>query len=273
MHEVDQAREVVFREHDLELHVLLALVAARHLVQGAAAIDGVDHKVYDLPVVVGDDIHAYARVDACHEVVYHQAVDPRAHQAHDDQAHVVDQEGRAAYSPAPYRDRRAQAHVAILVDDLGQDVEPARRGVDAEQYRLRHAQHQHKAQQVEPRVGDHLPRALYRDSKERLLDGAHCPQKVDHGAQNEGRVHRLGPKLVADEHKCKQQQDGVDDKYHGAHRQEGHKLGNHERQAGDRAHDEVTGNEKEIYRARGNKHARGHDDQVEPELLGGNLRS
>ena len=130
--EVHQVGEFVLGQQGLDLDPFLALVAARHFVEAAPAHDLVDDVVPDHLMVVRDDADAFAPAQARHEVVHDQAVDPGADQADDDQPEGIDGERRAADDDAGDGHGQADVEMEVLVDDLRQDVQSSRGGVDAE---------------------------------------------------------------------------------------------------------------------------------------------
>ena len=217
-------------------------------------------------MLVGDDADTLAPAQARHEIVHDDAVDPRADQADDHQAERVHEEGRAADDHARDRHRQPDVEMQVLVDDLGEDVQAARRGVDAEHDGLGHAQDEHEADQVEPEVAHHGGGT---GSEERRIGADLLPQ-VHHRAEDQRRVAGLEPELLADQEIGHDQQDGVDDEHDRGHLdgeagllEEG---ADDDRQTRDAADDDLARDEEVVHGRCGDKHADGHDQKLLPEL-------
>ena len=206
------------------------MVAARYIVQGAAALQLFDDVFAKALMLRGDDAHAFAAVQTGGEIVQRKAVDPGANEADDHHPERVHRKGRAADEGAGYRYGGADVEVQILVDDLGQDVQAAGGGVDVEEDGLRDAEDEDKAQQIEPDV-----------SHKRRLAGLHKAAhrqdlfpNLDERTQDECRVHGLGTELLANQEPRHNEQGGVDDGDHQGHlhryARQAEEAGNHHRQ-------------------------------------------
>ena len=178
-----------------------------------------------------DDVLAYALVVFRHyvealvvvqrgcEVVDHQAVDPGADEADDDHTEGVDGESGAADDGTGNAHRGSDVEVQVLVHYFGQDIQTARRGVDAEHQCLGGAEQQHEAAEVEPRVTHDGCRAgdgvgVGKDvlaSGVLGVPGQYLGPEVGQGAEDEGRVDGLGAELFVDEQERQYQQHNVDD--------------------------------------------------------------
>ena len=77
-------------------------------------------------MVVADDADPLALVECVGEVVDGDAVDPGADQADNHHPERIDGEGRAADQGTGDRNGGADVEMKVFVDDLGEDVQPAR---------------------------------------------------------------------------------------------------------------------------------------------------
>ena len=217
-------------------------------------------------MLVGDDADALAPAQARHEVVHDEAVHPRADQADDHEAEGVDGEGRAADDHPGDRHRQADVEVQVLVDDLREDVQSARRGVDAEHQGLGHAQDEHEADQVEPQVPHHGGGA---GLEEPLVRADFLPE-VHQRAQDQGGVAGLGAELLADQEIRQDQQDGIDDEHDRGHLDGDAGLleqgADDDGQTGYAAHDDLARYEEIVDGRGGDEHTDGHIQQLLPEL-------
>ena len=99
-----------------------------------------------------NDADAFAVIHAGGEVIDDQAVDPRADKADDYHTEVVDSKCRAADDSATDTNRHTDIKMQILVDNLSQYIQSARRGVHAELKGLTSTQQEYEAHQVKPHV-------------------------------------------------------------------------------------------------------------------------
>ena len=94
--ELEKGRELVLGEQGLDFHVLAAGETALDLVEAAAALEFVHYEVAQPFVFFGNHTDTLALVDARHEVVHHDSVNPGTHKTDYNQMNGVDEEGRAA---------------------------------------------------------------------------------------------------------------------------------------------------------------------------------
>ena len=266
--EIHQVGELVLGQQGLHFHALVALVAARDLIEAAAADDLVDDVVADGFMIVRDDADALAPAQGGHEVVHDQAVDPGADEADDHQAERIYGEGGTADDHPGDGHRQTDVEVQVFVDDFREDVQPARGSVDAEHDSLRHAQDEHKTNQVEPKVAHHGSLAR----GEQLRVGADLLPQVHHGTENQGRITSLDAELLPDEEISQNQEDGVDDEHDGGHLDGDacvlEQSADDDGETGDAADDNLAGNQEIVHGSRGDEHADGHDQEFLPELPG-----
>ncbi len=272
LHPGQDLAELVLGEEHLEFDALLAAVAAGDLVEGAAAVELVDDVLADALVLLGDDAEALVVVEGGGEVVDHEAVDPGADEADDDHAEVVDEEGGAADDGTGDGDGGSDVEVEELVDDLGQDVEAAGGGVDAEHQGLRSAEQQHEAAEVEPGVAHDGGGAGDEVVVGDVLPGEDGIPEVGQGAEDEGRVDGLEAELAVDEQEGHDEQDDVDAHDPGAEAMAaGEDVGEDDGETGDGTDDELGGYEEVVDGGGGDHHAEGHDDQFLPEFPGADI--
>ena len=164
----------------------------------------------DAVVLLRHDAHPLAVVERGSEIVHHQAVNPCADKSDDHHTEIVDEESRAADNSTSNAHRRANVEMQILVYNLGQNVQSARRGVDAEHQCLRRTQQQYKAAEVQPRVAHYRHRAGSQILIGNLLPRQDSIPHIGERTQYHGGVDRLSTELMPNQHPCQYQQYGVD---------------------------------------------------------------
>ena len=124
----------------------------------------------------------------------------------------------------------------VLVEELGHDVKAAGGGVAVKEHGQPHAHQENIAHHIQegiPHQGD--------KAREQLL------QHPQEHRQQQGGIHRLGPKLPADKQKAQQQQRHVQDHGDGGNGQGDHRP-QHHGQAGHAAYRHLTGDQEKVYR-------------------------
>ena len=264
--------ELVLGEKHFQLDGALVGVATNYLVEGAAAVQLVDDIAADAVVFLRNDTDAFAVVERGGEVVDHETVNPGADKTDDYHAEVVDEECGAADNGTGDGDRGADVEVEVLVDYLGEDVQSAGGGVDAEHKGLRSTQKQDEAAEVEPGIAHDGHRAggdvLVRD----VLPGEDGVPHIGKRTQNHSGVDRLGSELMPNQNPCQDKQDGVDG--HNDDREADIDTSCHEDvveydgETGDGADNELAGHQKVVDGGGSDEHAEGHNDQFLPKFEG-----
>ena len=216
---------------------------------------------------VADDADALALVERIGEIIDGDAVDPGADQADDDHAERVDGEGRAADQGAGDRNGGADVEMKVFVDDLGEDVQPARGSIDPEEDGLGDTEHQHETDQVQPRVvHDRSPVG------DQFFKGKDPGPEIDERTKDQGRINGLRTEFRADQQPGEHQQDGIDgrDDHGDPHRHPELRkdLRKDDREARDAADDQLARHEEIIDGGSPDEHTERHDDQFFPELGG-----
>jgi len=268
---VHQGGEFGVGENGLQFHVLLAGIAADEREEAAAPVKFVYYVAAE-PFVLGrDDAHALLAVEAGHEIVHREAVDPGADDADDHHAERVDGEGAAADERAGHGDGSAYVEVEVFVDYLGNDVESARGSVDIEEDGLGDAEEQHEAQEVEPGVAHQRGGTGFGD----LLEWQDGRPEVHQRTEDHGGIDRLQAELLPYQEPREHKQHGVDQRDHPGDLESdpeiGQDGGKHDREAGYAADDELAGNEEIIDACGTHGHSESHYDEFLPELPGKDL--
>ena len=256
-----QVGELVLGQQGLDLKALFAAVAAHDGIEAAAAMELFNDMPADQLMILGNDADAFLAVEAGREVVDGQAVDPGTDQTENDQMERVDGESGAADDGAGHGDGSTDIEMEILVDDLRENVQTARGGVDTEHDGLRETQHQHEADHIEERLAHH-GRGTFGDES---LGGADDAPQIDHRTENHGGIDGLGAEFLADQQPGQHQQEGVD-----RHDDDGHlpagDAGDDQRQTGDGTDDQVRRHHEIVDGSGGDHHTDRHDNEFFPEF-------
>ncbi len=212
------------------------------------------------------DADPLAAAERSHEVVDNDTVDPCADKTDDHKTERIDEKSRATYHHPCDRHRHPHVEVKILVEDLGYYVKSPGRGIDAEQYRLRSAQHQHKTEKVKPQVSHHGSRPRLHQ----ILIRADLLPQIHHGAQNQCGISRLDPELRPNQAIRHNKKYSIDYQNHSGNFDNNAHVGKHpaydNRQAGDAAYHKFAGHKEIVYRSSSNKHGYGNREHVSPEF-------
>ena len=215
-------------------------------------------------IVFRHDAHSLAVVQRGGEVIDHQSVDPGADKSDDHHAEGVDEECRAADDGTGDAHRGPNVEVQILVHNLGQNVETAGGGVDAEHQSLCGTQQQHEAAEVQPRVAHYRRGAGHQVVVGNLLPREDGVPHVGERTENHGGINRLGSELMSNQQPRQDEEDGVD-----GHDDDGQTnvdargledVVQHNRETRDGADNQLAGHQKIIYSGSGYKHAESHDN-------------
>ena len=128
-----EVRELCLGEKCLDLQILFLGISSDDFIHAASSVELVDDEItYDL-VVLGDNAHTLALVEAGGEIVYAESVDEGSDDADHDHPERVDGECAAAYADSRHGYGRSYVKMEILVHYLAQDIKPSGGRVDVEQ--------------------------------------------------------------------------------------------------------------------------------------------
>ena len=155
----------------------------------------------------------------------------------------------------------------VLVDNLGQDVESAGGGIDAEHQGLSGAEQQHEAAEVQPRVAHHRWGTGDDVVVGDVLPRKHHVPEVGQRTENQSGVDRLETELTVNQDKGEDQQNDVDDHDEGTQAEDiAHQLVEHDGKTGDGTDNEFGGHQEIVNGGSGDHHTEGHNHEFFPEL-------
>lgn len=189
-------------------------------------------------VLLRDDANAALDVKSEDESVDDHSAAIGAEDAEHDRFRIVTDRGRKRDDQSRYRDRGTELHLKVLVHDLGDDIESARRGIDRKEDR--HCQTDDK------QIADHVEQRIFGQRLEIRQDHL---ENSERGGNKDGGIDRLRAEFGSDENKAHNEENNIQSKRYRRYGQ-GNKIRKHHskrRAASDR---KIRRKHKEVDRRR-----------------------
>ena len=197
-HQLDILR-LVDDDHDLLVGHMV--IGADGLVNGRAAVHGVDDEVPHLLHPAGEDAHPALLVKAENEVVQDNAPQICTQHAQRHRLEVVEEGGGQGHAHARQSHGLAQLDPEKLVEQLPHDIQPAGGCVAGEQQGLPHADNEE--------IADHVREDVAGDG---LRVGGQPLEGGQENREQHGGIDGLRAEIPPDEQKAQQQQTDIQHK-------------------------------------------------------------
>lgn len=210
------------------------VVSAMGLVDGTAGIQIVQDELLELVLMLGNDADALALDKAEDEMVEDDAGQIGADDGQNGGLEIIEENRRTGDDHTGEDRRLADIDAEELVEDLGDDIDTARRGVKVEQNGLADGTEEDKTEQVGQRIA-HDGTVHRRIAFKQTYDSRQQDRSID----------RFNTKLIAQQQEAEDEQDNIEDHRDGGDA-EGNDIGNQHGKARYAAEGQTAGDHEEI---------------------------